>query len=104
MNIFFWRIMKEHSFFLEAGFTPRDTISSNRRMLKMADGLLGPCLPMALPVRGIAVRRSNNAVYAARRWLFVLTGVGYLPGGQAEAGLSGGGMIAVPYAGTEGVH
>ncbi|MGI6668859.1 MAG: DUF2935 domain-containing protein [Acetivibrionales bacterium] len=102
LHLFFGRIMKEHSFFLEAGFTPRDTnFVQQADAFRMAfDGLLGETVSLANGIASPVVLQSGEVITPytlnAEMATSFLTGV-RIPTEltQAEAGLSGGGMIAV---------
>ncbi|MGE5614935.1 MAG: DUF2935 domain-containing protein [Bacillota bacterium] len=102
LHLFFGRIMKEHSFFLEAGFTPKDAnFVQQADAFRMAfDGLLGETVSLANGIASPAVLQSGEVITPytlnAEMATSFFTGV-RIPTEltQAEAGLSGGGMIAV---------
>jgi len=102
LHLFFGRIMKEHSFFLEAGFTPKDTnFVQQADAFRMAfDGLLGETVSLANGIASPVVLQSGEVITPYT--LNAETITSYFTGiriptelTQAEAGLSGGGMIAV---------
>jgi hypothetical protein len=97
IHLFFARIMKEHSFFLELGFTPRDTDFTQRAdaFRKEFDGLLGEVISLSNGIVRPAVLQSGEVItpytlkaemassyYTGVRITTELT--------QAEAGLMGG--------------
>lgn len=102
MHLFFARIMKEHSFFLEAGFTPKDTNFSQQAdtFRKEFDGLLREAISLSNGVVNPAVLQSGEVVtpYTLKAEMVssYFTGV-QIPTDltQAEAGLAGGGLMVV---------
>ncbi len=100
LHLFFARIMKEHSFFLEAAFTPRDTSftqqADNFRM--EFDKILGDVISLSNGVVNPGVLQSGEVItpftIKAEQATIYLTGV-QIPTQltQAEAGLMGGGII-----------
>lgn len=102
LHLFFGRIMKEHSFFLEAGFTPRDAAFTTRAdEFRMAfDGLLAQAVSLSNGVVDPAVLQSGEVVtpYTLNAELLsgfytnipIQTAIT-----QAEAGLAGGGVLFV---------
>ena len=97
LHLFFARIMKEHSFFLELGFTPRDSnFTSQADDFRMCfGGLLGEAVSPSNGVVNIEVLQSGEVItpytIEAERLSAYYTGV-KIPGRltQAEAGLMGG--------------
>jgi len=100
-HLFFARIMKEHSFFLEAGFTPRDASFTQQAdaFRREFDGLLGETISLSNGVVNPEVLQSGEVITPftlnAEMATIYFTGV-QIPTQltQAEAGLTGGGMIA----------
>jgi len=100
IHLFFARIMKEHSFFLEAGFTPRDTNFTQQAdaFRREFDGLLGEVISLSNGVVNPGVLQSGEAItpytLKAEMATSYFTGV-QIPTEltQAEAGLMGGGLI-----------
>ncbi len=100
LHLFFARIMKEHSFFLEAAFTPRDTIFTKQadNFRKEFDSLLGDAISLSNGVVNPGVLQSGEVItpftIKAEQATTYFTGV-QIPTQltQAEAGLTGGGMI-----------
>ncbi len=101
LHLFFARIMKEHAFFLEAGFTPRDAAYTQQAdaFRREFDGLLAEAVSLSNGVVSPAVLQSGEVITpftlnteAATTYL---TGV-QIPTQitQAEAGLAGGGLAA----------
>ena len=100
LHLFFARIMKEHSFFLEAAFTPRDTSfiqeADNFRM--EFDKILADVISLSNGVVNPGVLQSGEVItpftIKAEQATKYLTGV-QIPTQltQAEAGLMGGGII-----------
>ncbi len=100
LHLFFARIMKEHSFFLEAAFTPRDTSftqqADNFRM--EFDKILADVISLSNGVVNPGVLQSGEVItpftIKAEQATIYLTGV-QIPTQltQAEAGLMGGGII-----------
>lgn len=64
LHLFFGRIMKEHSFFLEAGFTPKDAgFTSQADAFRMAfDGLLAEAVSLSNGVVNPAVLQSGEVI------------------------------------------
>ena len=102
LHLFFARIMKEHSFFLEVGFTPRDAGFTQRAdaFRKEFDRLLGEAVSLSNGVVSPEVLQSGEVItpftlkteaattfYTGVKIPTQLTG--------AEAGLAGGGLITV---------
>lgn len=102
LHLFFARIMKEHSFFLEAGFTPRDASFTQQAdaFRREFDGLLGEAISVSNGVVNPGVLQSGEVItpytLSAEMATTYFTGV-QIPTQltQAEAGLSGGGIITV---------
>lgn len=102
LHLFFARIMKEHSFFLEAGFTPRDTsfIQNADAFRREFDALLGEAIALSEGVVNPGVLQSGEVVTPftlnAEMATTYYTGV-QIPTQltQAAAGLEGGGMIQI---------
>lgn len=102
LHLFFARIMKEHSFFLEAGFTPKDAnFSEQADTFRMEfDRLLGEVISLSNGVVSPGVLQSGEVVtpYTSKAEMMssYFTGI-QIPTQltQAEAGLMGGGAIAV---------
>ncbi|HEX2944917.1 MAG TPA: DUF2935 domain-containing protein [Clostridia bacterium] len=100
LHLFFARIMKEHSFFLEAGFTPRDAGFTQQAdaFRREFDGLLGEAVLLSNGVVNPGVLQSGEVITPftlnAEMATTYFTGV-QIPTQltQAEAGLTGGGMI-----------
>ncbi|NMA67649.1 MAG: DUF2935 domain-containing protein [Clostridiaceae bacterium] len=100
LHLFYGRIMKEHSFFLEVGFMPRDTSYTQRAdAFRMEfDRLLGEAVSLSNGVVNPAVLQSGEVVTPytlnAEMATTFFTGI-QIPTQltQAEAGLVGGGMI-----------
>lgn len=100
LHLFFARIMKEHSFFLEAGFTPRDTSFTQQAdaFRREFDGLLGEAISLSNGVVNPGVLESGEIITPftlnAEMATTYFTGV-QIPTQltQAEAGLAGGGII-----------
>lgn len=63
-HLFFARIMKEHSFFLEVGFTPRDSKFTQHadELRKEFDDLLGDAIALSNGVVGPAVLQSGEVM------------------------------------------
>lgn len=97
IHLFFARIMKEHSFFLEIGFTPRDTsfIQQADDFRREFDRLLGDVVALSNGVVSPDVLQSGEVItpytLQAEMASSYFTGV-YIPTEltQAEAGLMGG--------------
>ncbi len=102
LHLFFARIMKEHSFFLEAGFTPKDAAFTQRAdSFRMEfDALLRDAVSLSNGVVAPAVLQSGEVITPytlnAETVTSFFTGV-QIPTGltQAEAGLAGGSMAMV---------
>ncbi len=62
LHLFFARIMKEHSLFLEAGFTSKDTVFTRQAdaFRKQFDGLLGAVIPLSNGIVNPDVLRSGE--------------------------------------------
>ena len=102
IHLFFARIMKEHSFFLEAGFTPKDAnfIQQADAFRKAFDQLLGEVISLSNGVASPGVLQSGEVITPYT--LQAETASSYFTGvqiptelTQAEAGLAGGGLMAV---------
>ncbi len=100
MHLFFARIMKEHSFFLEVGFTPRDTKFSQQAdtFRKEFDVLLGEAISLANGVVNPAVLQSGEVItpytLKAEMASSYFTGVQITTElTKAEASLAGGGLM-----------
>jgi hypothetical protein len=101
LHLFFARIMKEHSFFLEVGFTPRDASFTQQAdaFRREFDRLLGEAISLSNGVVNPGVLQSGEVITPftlnAEMATTYFTGV-QIPTQltQAEAGLSGGGIIA----------
>jgi hypothetical protein len=101
LHLFFARIMKEHSFFLEVGFTPRDASFTQQAdaFRREFDRLLGEAISLSNGVVNPSVLQSGEVITPftlnAEMATTFFTGV-QIPTQltQAEAGLSGGGMNA----------
>lgn len=102
IHLFFARIMKEHSFFLEAGFTPKDTSFTQRadEFRREFDKLLAEVVSLSNGVVSPGVLQSGEVItpytQKAEMATSYFTGV-QIPTGltQAEAGLMGRGLMAV---------
>lgn len=100
LHLFFARIMKEHSFFLEVGFTPRDTSFTQQAdaFRREFDRLLGDAISLSNGVVNPGVLQSGEVITPytlnAEMATTFFTGV-QIPTQltQAEAGLRGAGMI-----------
>lgn len=100
LHLFFGRIMKEHSFFLEAGFTPKDaSFTSQADAFRMAfDGLLAEAVSLSTGVVSPDVLQSGEVVtiYTLNAEMLssyytnipIQTAIT-----QAESGLAGGGGV-----------
>lgn len=64
IHLFFGRIMKEHSFFLEAGFTPKDSNFTNQAdAFRIAfDGLLAEAVSLSNGVVSPSVLQSGEVI------------------------------------------
>ncbi len=100
LHLFFARIMKEHSFFLEVGFTPRDASFTQQAdgFRKEFDKLLGEAISLSNGVVSPEVLHSGEVITPYT--LNAETATTYYTGVQiptqltrAEAGLSGGGFM-----------
>jgi hypothetical protein len=102
LHLFFARIMKEHSFFLEVGFTPRDTSFTERAdaFRQEFDGLLEEAIYLSNGVVNPEVLQSGEVITPftldAEIATTFFTGV-QIPTQltQAEERLTGGGVIDV---------
>ena len=100
-HLFFGRIMKEHSFFLETGFTPKDAAFTNQAdAFRMAfDSLLAETVSLSNGVVSPDVLQSGEVVTQytlnAEMQSAYFTGIA-IPTNitQAETGLMGGGLKA----------
>lgn len=100
IHLFFARIMKEHSFFLEAGFTPRDANFAQQAdaFQREFDGLLAEAISLSNGVVSGEVLQSGEVVtpytLEAERVSSFYTGIPIQTGlTQAEAGLMGGSQV-----------
>lgn len=102
LHLFFARIMKEHSFFLEAGFAPKDTKFTQQADVfrREFDGLLGEVISLSNGIVNPRVLQSGEVITPytldAEMATSYFTGV-QIPTEltQAEAGLMGGDFTAV---------
>lgn len=102
LHLFFARIMKEHSFFLEAGFTPKDVSFTQKadEFRREFDKLLAEVVSLSNGVVSLGVLQSGEVVTRytlnAEMVSSYFTGV-QIPTEitQAEARLIGGGMAIV---------
>lgn len=102
LHLFFARIMKEHSFFLEAGFTPKDTNFTQRadEFRREFDSLLTEVVSFSNGVVSPDILQSGEVVtqytLKAEMASAYFTGI-QIPTEltQAEARLMGGGIVAV---------
>ncbi len=100
LHLFFARIMKEHSFFLEIGFTPRDASFTQQadNFRKEFDQILGEAIALSNGVVNPDILRSGEVITPftlnAENATTYFTGV-QIPTKltQAEAALEGGGVI-----------
>lgn len=100
LHLFFARIMKEHSFFLEIGFTPRDASFTQQadNFRKEFDQILGEAIALSNGVVNPDILRSGEVITPytlnAENATTYFTGV-QIPTNltQAEAELEGGGVI-----------
>lgn len=100
LHLFFGRIMKEHSFFLEISFTPRDAYYADQAdsFRKAFDALLAEAIALSNGVVSQDVLQSGEVVTPYTQQAEMLsayyTGVN-IPTGltQSERGLSGDGMM-----------
>lgn len=103
LHLFFARIMKEHSFFLEIGFTPKDTnFTSQADCFRMEfDKILGEVVSLSNGVVSSDVLKSGEVISPytlnAEMASSYFTGI-HIPTGltQAEARLMAGGMAITP--------
>ena len=101
LHLFFARIMKEHSFFLEVGFTPRDAnFTQQADAFRMEfDGLLGEAISLSNGVVNPDVLQSGEVITPftlnAEMATIYFTGI-QIPTRltQAEAELMGGGVTS----------
>jgi hypothetical protein len=103
LHLFFARIMKEHSFFLEAGFTPKDQqLTAQADAFRRAfDGLLADVVSLSNGVVNQDVLASGEVITPytlhAEQVTSFYTGVALQTSiTQTEAGLAGGGIINNP--------
>lgn len=101
LHLFFARIMKEHSFFLQIGFTPKDSDFSEQAdtLRKEFDRLLAEAISLSNGVVSPEVLQSGEVITPftlnAEMASAYFTGVKIQTGlTKAEAGLMGGGMMA----------
>jgi len=102
IHLFFARIMKEHSFFLEAGFTPKDANFTQQADMfrREFDKLLAEVVSISNGVASPEVLQSGEVITSftqkAEMATTFFTGV-QIPTGitQAEAALRGGGMTVI---------
>ena len=101
IHLFFARIMKEHSFFLQAGFTPKDSsLAAQADAFRIQfDGLLAEAVMLSNGVASPSVLQSGEVVTPytlnAEMLSAYYTGVQIQTNlTQAEAGLAGGGTAA----------
>lgn len=100
LHLFLARIMKEHSFFLEVGFTPRDASFTQQAdaFRREFDTILGEAVSLSNGVVNPGVLQSGEVITPftmnTEMATTYFTGV-QIPTQltQAEAGLTGGGMI-----------
>lgn len=100
LHLFFARIMKEHSFFLEVGFTPKDAnfIQQADAFRRSLDGLLGETVSLSNGVVSPGVLQSGEVVtpytFKAEMASSYFTGV-HIPTEltQVETGLASGDLI-----------
>jgi hypothetical protein len=100
LHLFFARIMKEHSFFLETGFTPRDASFTQQAddFRREFDGILGETISLSNGVVNPSVLKSGEVITPftlnAEMATTFFTGI-QIPTEltQAETGLVGGGLI-----------
>ncbi len=100
LHLFFARIMKEHSFFLQIGFTPRDSsfMQQADAFRMQFDQLLNEVVQLSNGVVDQSVLSSGEVItpytLRAEEASAYFTGV-RIPTGitQAEAGLAGGGIL-----------
>ena len=103
LHLFFGRIMKEHSFFLEAGFTPKDNQYTNKAdaFRRAFDSMMNDVIALSNGVVNQDVLNSGEVVtpytLQAEQATIFYTGVPLATSiTQAEANLSGGGMVHNP--------
>ncbi len=100
LHLFFARIMKEHSFFLEIGFTPKDASFTQQadNFRREFDQILGEAIALSNGVVNSDILRSGEVITPytlnAENATTYFTGV-QIPTNltQAEAQLEGGGVI-----------
>jgi len=102
IHLFFARIMKEHSFFLEAGFTPKDSnFTQQADSFRMEfDGLLADAISLSNGVVSPDVIQSGEVItpYTLKAEMVsaYYTGVKLQTNlTQAEVGLMGGGIVNI---------
>ncbi|HHY90090.1 MAG TPA: DUF2935 domain-containing protein [Clostridiales bacterium] len=102
LHLFFARIMKEHAFFLQVGFTPRDVGFATQAdaFRREFDGILGEAISLSNGVVDPGVLQSGEAITPftlnAEMATIYFTGVQIpIQLTQAEAGLAGGGRMPV---------
>jgi hypothetical protein len=100
LHLFFARIMKEHAFFLETSFTPRDASFTQQAdaFRREFDGLLGEAVSLSNGVVNPGILQSGEVITPftlnAERATTFFTGVQIpIQLTQAEAGLAGSGTI-----------
>ncbi len=100
IHLFFARIMKEHSFFLEVGFTPKDSNYTNQAdaFRREFDNLLKEVISLSNGVVSPSVLQSGEVItqytLSAEMASAYFTGVDIQTKlTQAEAGLMGGGLM-----------
>lgn len=103
LHLFFGRIMKEHSFFLEAGFTAKDSQYTNQADAYRSafDNMMNDVVGLSNGVVNQDVLSSGEVVtpytLQAEQATIFYTGVPLATSiTQAEANLSGGGMVHNP--------
>lgn len=103
LHLFFGRIMKEHSFFLEAGFTSKDSQYTNQAdaYRRAFDGMLNTAVSLSNGVVDQDILNAGEVItpytLRAEQATIFYTGVPLATSiTQAEANLHGGGMIADP--------
>lgn len=103
LHLFFGRIMKEHSFFLQAGFTSKDHHLTERAdaFRKAFDGMMHDVVSLSNGVVNQDVLNSGEVItpytLQAEQATIFFTGVPLQTSiTQAEANLSGGGLVHNP--------
>lgn len=103
LHLFFGRIMKEHSFFLEAGFTPKDRHLTEQAdtYRRSFDGMMNDVVSLSNGVVNQDVLDSGEVItpytLQAEQATIYYTGVPLATNiTQAEANLYGGGMVHNP--------